>query len=139
MNSETFLSEYADFVIACMAEDGWELTKDESPGGGFGIDHVPADQADKYEAAREACLAAAPALPPITDEIAGQLYDAYQRTAECLYDLGYDVGSAPPKQAWIDQRVQNEAYWTPYGAIHLQDVPDARSLLQQCPEAIGFD
>ena len=109
--------QHLDYLQACMAEQGFEVTVNYEDQSITGTD---AGQEEAYDnaivvcrqAAVDAGLDAAPA--PYTDEELELIYDAYLVIGACLEEHGFSTPPAPSREAFLDGQTNP---WHPYGAL----------------------
>lgn len=92
-------ADYAELMIACLAEAGFEA---EAQGSGVIIESSGGQQ-DVIAEASKACEheLGYDTITRLSDSQLGDLYDFEEETRDCLIDLGYDV-TLPSRQVFIE-------------------------------------
>lgn len=119
---------------SCLSSHGWDVKT--TPDGGVWAEYSQ-EQSDRYDADREECEKTfGYDVPPTYDET--QLRAMYKQvlaTADCIRAKGYDPGTAPTEQTWIDQVQNGPGGWDPYHDLYPDVIAEAEyyTLIEQCP------
>lgn len=129
-------AEWAENLISCLAEFGWEAR--EQPDGGLLAD-VPTNRGDAYEedfAKCESRFGYDQPPAPLSSSQAEELFARVGVTADCLIARGFDVGVRPSKRAFVDAVTSGEGGWDPYVEIYgpgKMDESEYFAVLRDCP------
>lgn len=126
---------WASNMENCLKEAGWDVNV--SPDGSVGIT-LPESQQTAYDADHKTCEKSFgyDKEPVHTEEQFRALYPRMLETVECIRSEGFDPGTPPSEEAYVDQML-GDGGWDPYGAIYPDVVQEDGyyELLQKCPRA----
>lgn len=130
--------EFGSVMASCMVDRGWDAT---ATGDGGISSTIPEGQDDTYDADLAACqkengfdkLAPALAEPELR-----LLYRMESDTAECIRDEGFDPGTAPSEQSFVDSALTDGDVWDPYAEVYTPSNSQVTedeyyALLRTCP------
>lgn len=122
-------------VKACVVERGFPVEID-TVNWGFMGDYGTDERAQEASAAIRECVRAIDPKrleppPPPSDEQLSAWYVYQVARASCLQGLGYDVGSIPPEQVFID----TVGGWDPVQALIASGTPARNEDAARCNEA----
>jgi hypothetical protein len=131
------LSPASNLAYQCLTEKGWDVELTWEGGIEASSKTVPDAQRSQYEADSDECWSVIDdRILNMKPEEIGKVYDSELKTRECLIQRGYDVGTPPSKQEYIDT-FQGER-WSAYGDSNAlgPGTPDDewRKISEACPQ-----
>jgi len=131
------LSSASNYVYKCITDKGWSVTQSWDGGIEVSSEDIPAAQVDLYRADSDACWA------QIDNRIASmsttEISDVYElelATKDCLEAHGYEVGSPPSEQSFVDTFFGDR--WSAYADSDvlsaMNDDAAWRKVNEECPQ-----
>ena len=128
------LDRWSENMQGCLQEKGWDV--EVSPDGGMNMT-VPTGQEDAYDSDVKACEASFgyDVVPVYTDDQVREIYKKVVATADCLTEQGYEPGTPPSEQAFVEQVKSGPGGWDPYSDLYpsTMDNEEYYAALGQCP------
>ncbi|MBD3941325.1 hypothetical protein IF188_06380 [Microbacterium sp. NEAU-LLC] len=132
------VQEYADALVQCMVDAGWEASTDADDPQGPGVIRfgtVPAEQQAAWDADNESCQSTLGVLDdaPRTDAELRARYDWLVGLNDCLVAAGYVQEAPPSYESFSDEfATSGTIAWDPMGSVGTASVEAA---LSACPRS----